>query len=764
MGDAVISMLYLIRNELEELKITENPFMQAILVSIFGSEFSQPRTTGADFQIDVYAKSDFNMVTLLKRLTEVTRECSTNWLYDPIEGTPQLPTWLCWWKGLEPEIVTDTERTFAGQDTEFSILIRNSTGRDLENISVAYTIEDLERITIDNNVLTIPIIEAGEINVSRVSFPTRKDVTAYNVIAEIGFAGRQINLASTINMYWVNASIKPGTTTQFADGKTPVLFKGEVETNYPHQSITTCQINLLAPGLERIIASLTDSLEIEKGETRFLDSTDLPPLIIPPDIAEGVERCVLQMKLINQEGVEVAETTSKPFYVGFVRRGPQIILESELKSSYVPGEFISGLVKINDQSKTIPNSARMSIEFVSDSETAIEIEEVPYDDFFDKDITFQWRIPQVDFENQADRFGIIRVSIKNRGSILSSIASDRFGIEYITTRVNIDSLRIPQHSHIGGRVAGWLRIRRNTEQGDPAFLTMSFVFPDGEEHIVLRQAVKQSKNLSISFGPLIIPAPQSALQPKTVTLVAVLSYAGLEMDRRSSTIDLLGPSDDIAKIDFVGVPNFVVPDQVLLATTRIESMYAKTVDCMLSVELESISGNTKLVERKITLEPSKPRMIPTPFRVPLGSEMSTAHLTATVICENQSNQHSQRFKVKAIEKPFFKVNFSIRNESGDEIPGLVARLTPVEIITNVTSIREGMENLKLILRVVSKRDIVKEFEIPLSMNKTNSVAVKWLTPPIDIVTSYYLDAEISQDDKQLPGRAIDVVRKQFTVY
>ena len=120
--------------------------------------------------------------------------------------------------------------------------------------------------------------------------------------------------------------------------------------------------------------------------------------------------------------------------------------------------------------------------------------------------------------------------------------------------------------------------------------------------------------------------------------------------------------------------------------------------------------------------------------------------------------------MKAIEKPFFKVNFSIRNESGDEIPGLVARLTPVEIITNVTSIREGMENLKLILRVVSKRDIVKEFEIPLSMNKTNSVAVKWLTPPIDIVTSYYLDAEISQDDKQLPGRAIDVVRKQFTVY
>jgi len=91
MGDAIISMFYLIRDELEELNIVENPFMQALLASVFGSDFSLPRTTGADFQLDVYAKSDFNMVVLLKQLAEVTRECSTNWLYDPIEGTPHLP-------------------------------------------------------------------------------------------------------------------------------------------------------------------------------------------------------------------------------------------------------------------------------------------------------------------------------------------------------------------------------------------------------------------------------------------------------------------------------------------------------------------------------------------------------------------------------------------------------------------------------------------------------------------------------------------------
>ncbi|TFG33976.1 hypothetical protein EU527_05830 [Candidatus Thorarchaeota archaeon] len=765
LGDAIISMFYLIKNELEELKIVENPFMQAILVSIFGSDFSLPRTTGADYQIDVYARSDFNMVTLLKRLTEVTRECSTNWLYDPIEGTPRLPTWLCWWKGLEPEIVTEIDRTFAGQNAEFSILIRNSTGRDLDNISVSYSIEDLERTAIDNNVLSIPFIEAGEIHVLRISFPTKREITAYNVIAEIGFAGRQINLASTINMYWVNATIKPRTTTQFADGKTPILFSGEIETNYPRKSKVVCKINVLAPNLERIISSSTEDLEIDAGEITLLDSANLPHLIIPQDAAEGVERCVLQMKLINQDGIEIAETRSKPFYIGFVRKGPQIIIEPNLKTNYLSGELISGTVIVNDRSKSINKSARLSINFVSDSGKIISIDEILYEDFIGIEYGFHWRVPQITFENQADRYGIIRAEIMYRGEVVASASSDRFTIEYLTIRVNIDSLRVPQQSHIGGRISGWLRIRRNTEQGDPAFLTMSFVFPDGERHVVFRQTVRQNKNLSLSFGPLVIPAPKTSETPKTVTLISELSYADKLMDRRSVVIDLFGgPSVDIASIDFIGLPNFVLPDQALLFTARILGNSEKTIECILSIELESVYGNTKIMDRQVALTSTKPKMIPVSFRVPLGAEMSTAHLTATLQCGTQSCSHSQRFKIKAIETPFFKVHFSIKNESGEEIPGLVARLTPVEIVANVESIREGMEKLMLTLRVVSKREIVKEYLIPLSSEKNNSISIKWLTPPIDVVTGYYLDAEISQDSRLLPNRAFDVIRKQFTIY
>ncbi|MFX1482933.1 MAG: glutamate-cysteine ligase family protein, partial [Promethearchaeota archaeon] len=281
LGDAIVSMLYMIREELEELKIIENPFMQALLVSVFGSEFSEQRTTGADYQLDVYAKADSNMVVLLKKLSEVTRECSTNWLYDPIEGTPHLPTWLCWWKGLEPEIITDVERVFAGQKVRFSILVKNSTGRKLENITITYSIEDSERNLVESKVLSIPSIGNGEIHVSDVDFNTKKNIAAYNIIAEVGFVGRIINLTSTINMYWMNVTIRPGTTTQFADGKTPVLFQGQIETNYPLKTVVHSQISVIAIGMGRVLSSSEDTLEVESNEPTNIDQSQFNQIVVP---------------------------------------------------------------------------------------------------------------------------------------------------------------------------------------------------------------------------------------------------------------------------------------------------------------------------------------------------------------------------------------------------------------------------------------------------------------------------------------------------
>ncbi len=767
LGDAIVSMLYLIKDELEELNIIENPFIQALLVSVFGSEYVEPRMTGADFQLEVYAKSDNNMVVLLKRLSEVTRECSTNWLYDPIEGTPHLPTWLCWWKGLEPEIIIDSERVFAGQDVRFSLLARNTTGRELDNLTIEYTIEDSERNVVESNILTIPSIQNGEIHVSEIIFKTRKNITAYNIIAEVGFAGRVINLTNTINMYWMMTSIRPGTTTQFADGKTPVLFNGQIETNYPTQTEVKCQINVVAPSIERVLISSENLLRIESGEATNINDTKFPSILIPSDASEGVERCILQLRLFNMDGTEIAEALSKPFYIGFVKRGPQVFLVAELKNEYKLGEILSGEVQITNLSRRVGRDARLFLEFNSDSGRTYLIEEFLSEEFATGTVSFHWKIPEMPMESSADRVGILKASLREKGRVISSTESDRLRIEQTTTKVNIDSIRVPKRSHIGGKVSGWLRIRRNTEVGEPAVLNMSFVFPDGDEHHVLSQPVKQSKNLSLAFGPIVIPAPRVNTNHKSVTLIASMSYTGLEVDRRSIEIDLVGgPLQDFAQIKFVGLPNFTTPDELVQPTIQVSINVETRQSCTLQVELESIGGNMDLLNQDLDLEPGKERLFPIPFRIPLSAEMSTAHLRATLRCGERSYEKKERFKIKAIEEPVFKIGFSVRNESGDEIPGLVARLSSVEIIATIESLRENIDDLSLRIRVMSRRDVVKEYEIPFpSINsKTSIIKVKWITPPIDMVTAYYIDAAVLQSGRPLPARAVELVKRQFTVY
>ncbi len=320
MGDAVTSMLYLIRNELEELDVVDNPFMQPLLVSVFGSEIVPPRTTGADFQLDVYAKSEMNMVVLLKSLADITRECCTNWVYDPLEGTPKLPTWLCWWTGLEPEILTDIEQLFAGQEAEFVVSLRNTGDRPLLNLGVEFTIEDSDRNAVHEGIRTVPEISTGQIHSERIVFQTTKEVTAYNIIVTITLAGKQIHLTGTMNTYWMKANIRPGTTTQFSDGKTPVLYKGDIETNFPESTDVIVDIAVIAPSKERVLAIVTDKLRVESLDTLLFDQTSLPPIVVPTDASHGVERCILRLNLVDAEEDERVQRELAPVLIGTRRR------------------------------------------------------------------------------------------------------------------------------------------------------------------------------------------------------------------------------------------------------------------------------------------------------------------------------------------------------------------------------------------------------------------------------------------------------------
>ncbi|MFW9851016.1 MAG: hypothetical protein ACFFF4_17960, partial [Candidatus Thorarchaeota archaeon] len=681
MADAIVSMLFLLREELEELQVIDNPFMQPILVSVFGSEFAPPKTTGADFQLDVYAQSELNLVVLLRKLSEITRECCTNWLYDPLEGTPRLPTWLCWWKGIEPEIVTDKERIFAGQIAHFTISIRNALPRAVEDLTLSYTVENSERRVVMNKLIPISKIDVGEIHIEQVEFDTQKGVPAYNILASIGITGREIKLSSTIQTFWTKATIRPATTTIFADGATQIPFSGEIETSYPDNAYLEATVSVVAPSREKILAEVTQPLSVEPGGQIAFKNNDFPPLVVPDDFSEGVERCALKVSLTDSEGEEMTAATSRPFYIGFVRKGPKVVLHTELKEVYTPGDTISGEVELNRQGHRIKKGTEVTVLFKADSGRRHPIARIPETKLRGHSAKFEWKVPAIPTENTAERTGSLTAVLTSGTETITSTSSHRFRLEQVGVKISIDSLSVPKNSEIGAKISGWLRIRRNTEIGEQANLKIVFIFPDGTEYPAFSQPLKQSRNLSIAFGPVSIPKPKGKEDPESVNIEARVLYAGEVMDSRSETTRLDGVEEPhFVRISFSGVPSYATPDETLHSTVHITNLSSEDLPAMVITELETIKGTVTIWEKEVELKAKETGMYAVSVDIPLAVEMSTAYLTAKATTTRGATRSSKRLKIKAVEEPQFHFRFMIKDTDNVEVPGLVPRVTPVKLI------------------------------------------------------------------------------------
>ncbi len=763
-GDAVVSMLYLIRDEIEELGLIDNPFMQPLFVTVFGSETTASKTTGADFQLDIFAKSKNNMVVLLKKLAEITRECCTNWLYDPLEGMPKLPAWLCWWKGIEPEIVVGRERVFAGQEAEFKITVMNSSDHEIVGIGVNYSVEDSDRNLVAQNVHPITRIESGEVHIIDVSFKTRPGVTAYNVIATVGVAGREIPVSATLNTYWVNASLRPTTTTQFADGKAPVLYEGEIETNYPAPIEIDSTVEVIAPSKEMSLTQSQKRMVLGGNGILLLHNSDFSPLIIPADALEGVERCRLRMTINDREGTRIFSNISKPFYVGFTGRPVHISLSSTIDRVVHPGDTVPIELSISGQGTKKFDDAKVDVSFVADSGKNHKIELSSMSDIPERPVVIHWRVPTLE-GTPRDRSGVIRATLWEGLRKASLTESERFMVSDEGVLMNIDSLRVPDRARIGEEISGWLRIRRNVEEGKPATLKLWFNYKKSEPILAIEQPVNQARNLSLAFGPLEIPEHDDS-ESDQVEIIAEILYDGRLLDRRSAFIMLKERSLARTQVSFSGIPNFVKPDEKVSSVIHLNNQTENPERAEVSVKLESIVRTESLMTREILLEPDRFSLLPVEFRVPISAEMSTAHLIVDLNYGNSKSSHKKQFKVKAIDNPVFDIRFQMRDERGKPILSLVPRVTPVKMAVEITSRGPGLENLHMTLRIMTRRDLSAEFHIPFDTvdNGVFQTEIDWTTPPVDVITNFYLDVVMSQYGRQLPSRALDVEKKQFTVY
>ncbi|MHA2162295.1 MAG: hypothetical protein ACXABF_07715 [Candidatus Thorarchaeota archaeon] len=97
---------------------------------------------------------------------------------------------------------------------------------------------------------------------------------------------------------------------------------------------------------------------------------------------------------------------------------------------------------------------------------------------------------------------------------------------------------------------------------------------------------------------------------------------------------------------------------------------------------------------------------------------------------------------------------------------MVPRVTPVTIGITLESKREDVDNLTILLGIMSRKTLIKQFEIPCEefVDGKCEISVGWTTPAVDMVTGFYLYATLLQAGRALPSRAVEQTRKRFTIY
>ncbi|TFG11195.1 hypothetical protein EU537_13025, partial [Candidatus Thorarchaeota archaeon] len=367
LGDAVISMLFFIRDELEELNAFDDPFMQPMLSSLFGTDTIEKRTTSADYQLQVFANSDKNMVKLLRKLADITRECCTNWVYDPMSGRANIPRWMKWWTGIEVSLGAHQDSVFAGEEAGFNIDVSNTIERELANVPVWYRIENASREVVKEEALSLPKLEPGGVYRYATRFETKQGMSAYNIIVAITVAGREIKATKTIQTLWMKTKIDTSATTQFADGRTPLRFSGEIKTNKSDIQEIASEVSVVMPESGTVLASVLANLSLGEDTAIVFNQDNFPEITIQPDAGSDVQRCILGLSVRNADEQILAQNRSRPFYLGFVHRGPEIILRTDLGRHLHHGDIIRGEVGLNLKGSSLSSRAKITLEFHDDS-------------------------------------------------------------------------------------------------------------------------------------------------------------------------------------------------------------------------------------------------------------------------------------------------------------------------------------------------------------------------------------------------------------
>ncbi|MEQ9714392.1 MAG: glutamate-cysteine ligase family protein [Candidatus Asgardarchaeum sp.] len=702
LNDAVIGLIYFIKEELEELGFFENPLTQPLLVTIFGSEKIPPMYTPADYLLRAFIEHGRDGIKLLEIVEGILSKSCENLKYDPLQESPSLPIYLLPERAISLKIEAP-EIAFSNRTVPVSIRIINSSEKDFENLSLYCKIEDVFGNVIKSFTKHISILRKNEKALFLFEFFAGEEIKSYNIIAELKVKNAKISVTRIVSTYSLEARIS---TDIFAvEPDTPIDYHAELKNNSPVKINARIAIVVIDEEGRNILSSLERRITIPENSKIELTSRKLGPLVVENVPLELINKtCRLYLEVYDERGQKIA--SSKSGKIVILTIPPEVNIRqinnttpiiNPLKSIYYLGENVFFNFVLSTKGYFPDKKFELKIDFVSEKSGVITI----YDSIFDSDLgeipfSLSWKIPEDLILHEGEDYARFIIKAISNGKIVGYYESAYINIQKSLPIVRA-ILDVPRVIMQGDYLSGSVFFETQKTLAKGSRYTIKLHVPQINKEIVLEEGILEPKtSMIIEIEPVLINYPEGYME-----IVAEIYENNKQIIRYSTPILVKSGKIKETKVLNVTIPDEVEIGKVLEIPCKIiwnrENSNLRLIIRLFSPNIGTINEleeplkikKGEFVDKKISIH------------VPLFAEASKLCIIQAMLFsgEEKIDETQKQAKIKLPKSPLLKVTLDIKTEDNLPIPDVITSLEKIIIEPTIKSDTDISSPIQLIIHV-----------------------------------------------------------------